>query len=171
MDTLLSYLYTAMEESYLQQWQILQTIPGINATSAALIIVETGVDMEQFGTIRRMMSWAGICPGNNESAGKSKSGRTRKANQYLRRTLCEIANAAVRTRSQFQGKYRAMVIRRGHKRTIFAIGHKILRITYAMLKDGTPYKDPDIDYEALMVKRNAPRWIKALNTFGLLHTH
>jgi len=107
---------------------------------------------------------------HNESAGKRKRGRTCKGNRKIRQLLCEISNAARRTNSQFKGKYKGLVVRRGHKRTIIAIGHKILRIIFVLLKKRVAYKDPSIDYEALLVKRNAPRWIQALKKFGyLLH--
>ena len=153
---------------YQQQWQLLQTIPGVDAISAALMIAEIGVEMERFGTGEQFVSWAGLCPGNHESAGKRKSGRMRKGNRVLRQLLCEIANAARRTNSQFKGKYNALVIRRGHKRTIVALGHKLLRVIYAILKQQQPYCDPDIDYDALVVHKNAPRWIKALQKYGYL---
>lgn len=84
--------------------------------------------MRQFETSERFCSWAGVCLGNNESAGKRKSSRTVKGSSSLRRVLCEISNAATRTRSQFQGYYKALQIRRGHKRTIIAAAHKILRV-------------------------------------------
>ena len=66
------------------------------------------------------------------------------------------------------GKYQSLVIRRGHKRSIIAVAHKMLRVIYSMLKNNRPYYDPEVDYEALMVQRNAPRWIKALNKYGYL---
>lgn len=122
------------------------------------------------GSGARLTSWAGMCPGNNESAGKRKSGRTCKGNQAVRRLLCEIANAARKTKSQFKGKYKSLVIRRGHKRTIIALGHKILRVIFALLETVSPYHDPEVDYEAIMVERNAPRWIRALEKFGFLPT-
>ena len=149
-----------------EYWKILQTIPGIDQVSAALLIAEIGIDMERFGNMHRLASWAGMCPGNNESAGKRKSGRTRKGNRTIRQILCQVANSARRTTSQFKSKYQALVIRRGHKRAIIAIGHKILRIIFTILKKLEPYKDPDVNYEEMQVKRNAPRWIKALKKYG-----
>jgi transposase len=146
----------------------LQTLPGVDKFSSAMLIVEIGVDMEQFGSDGNLSSWAGMCPGNNESAGKKKSGRAGKGNGTVRRILCEVANAARKTNSQFKGKYKSLVIRRGHKRTIIAVGHKILRVIYSMLKNKQPYYDPDIDYEAIVVERNAPRWLQALIKFGYL---
>lgn len=70
--------------------------------------------------------------------------------------------------SQFKGKYAGLVIRRGNKRSIVAVGHKLLRVIYAMLKNNQPYQDPGIDYEALIVQKNAPRWIKALEKYDYL---
>ncbi|MBF0468628.1 MAG: IS110 family transposase [Desulfamplus sp.] len=124
--------------------------------------------MDQFGSAGNLSSWAGMCPGNNESAGKRKSGRARKGNGTVRRILCEAANSARKTKSQFKGQYQSLVIRRGHKRTIVAVGHKLLRVIFSMLKKNQPYYDPGIDYEALVVKRNAPRWLQALAKFGYL---
>jgi len=161
------YLFAAMTP-YQEQWGIMQTLPGVDKFSAAMLIIEIGTDMEQFGSSGQLASWAGMCPGNNESVGKRKSGRARKGNRSVRRVLCEVANAARKTNSQFKGKYQGLVIRRGHKRTIIAVGHKILRVIYSMLKNNQPYWDPEIDYEALTVKRNAPRWLRALTKYGYL---
>jgi transposase len=153
---------------YQPQWRLLQTLPGVDTIAAALWIAEIGIDRERFGSGEQFASWAGLCPGNNESAGKRKSSRLRQGNRVLRQVLCEIANAACRTNSQFKGKYRALVIRRGHKRTIMALAHKLLRVIYALLKHQQPYRDPGIDYEALIVQKNAPRWIQALKKYGYL---
>jgi transposase len=161
------YLFKAMTP-YQEQWGILQTLPGVDKFSSAMLLIEIGTDMEQFGSSGHLASWAGMCPGNNESAGKRKNGRARKGNRSVRRVLCEVANAARKTNSQFKGKYQSLVIRRGHKRTIIALGHKILRVIYSMLKNNQPYWDPGIDYEALTVRRNAPRWLRALNKYGYL---
>jgi transposase len=159
------YIFKAMAP-YQQQWEFLQTVPGIDQIGAALLLVEIGVDMERFGSKENLASWAGMCPGNNESAGKRKSGKTRKGNRAIRRILCEAANAASKTNSQFKGKYQGLVIRRGHKRAIIAVGHKILRVVYSLLKNGRAYIDPEIDYESMVVKKNAPRWIQALKKYG-----
>ena len=131
-----------------------------------MLIAEIGTDMDRFGSKERLSSWAGLCPGNNESAGKRKNGRAYRGNRYIKRLLCESANSACRTNSQFKGLYQGLVIRRGHKRTIMAVAHKLLEVSYVLLKKRQPYVDPKIDYEALTVGRNAPRWIKALKKFG-----
>jgi len=150
---------------------LLQTLPGVDLIGAAMLLVEIGTDMDAFGHADRLASWVGICPGNNESAGKRKSGRVRKGNLYVRRLLCEFAHAASRTTSVFKSKFQSLVVRRGHKRAIVAIGHKILRTIFFMLKRREHYRDCATDYEALSVQRNAPRWIKALTKFGFIPQH
>ena len=147
---------------------LLQTLPGVDTIGAALLLVEIGDDMKAFGSADRLASWAGLCPGNNESAGKRKSGRTRKGNPYVRRVLCECAHAASRTQCALRTKFQNLVVRRGHKRSIIALAHKMLRIIYFMLSRGTHYRDAATDYEALSVQRNAARWIKKLIKFGFL---
>ena len=147
---------------------LLQTLPGVDLIGAAMLLVEIGSDMDAFGSADRLASWVGICPGNNESAGKRKSGRVRKGNLYVRRLLCEFAHAASRTTSVFKSKFQALIIRRGHKRSIVALAHKLLRTMFFMLKRGEHYRDCATDYEALSVQRNAPRWIKALTRFGFI---
>ena len=147
---------------------LLQTLPGVDLIGAAMLLVEIGTDMDAFGSADRLASWVGICPGNNESAGKRKSGRVRKGNLYVRRLLCEFAHAASRTKSVFKSKFQSLLLRRGHKRSIVAIGHKILRTIFFMLQRREHYRDSATDYEALSVQRNAPRWIKALTRFGFI---
>jgi transposase len=147
---------------------LLQTLPGVDLIGAAMLLVEIGTDMEVFGSADRLASWVGICPGNHESAGKRRSGRVRKGNPYVRRLLCEFAHAASRTQSALQAKFKTLLVRRGHKRAIVALAHKMLRTLFFMIKRGEPYRDSATDYEALAVQRNAPRWIKALTRFGYI---
>lgn len=156
----------------LQTWQpqlnLLQTVPGVDLIGAAMLLVEIGVDMAAFGSAERLASWVGICPGNNESAGKRKTGRIRKGNAWVRRLLCEFAQAAARTRSALRAKFDAIAIRKGRKKSIIALAHKMLRTLYAMLSAGAHYQDKSVDYEALSVARNAPRWIKMLKKHGFI---
>jgi transposase len=147
---------------------LLQTVPGIDRIGAAMLLVEIGTNMGLFSGSDRLASWAGMCPGNNRSAGKRKNERQRKGNTYVRRLLCEFVQAARKTACAFQAKHRALVIRRGFKRAIMACAHKMLRVIWAMLLRNQPYRDAAVDYEALSVRRNAPRWIKALKQFGYL---
>lgn len=147
---------------------LLQTVPGVNEIGAAMLLAEIGGDMSEFGTADRLASWVGICPGNHESAGKQRTGRTRKGNFHARRLLCEFAHAASHTQSVFQAKFKTLLVRRGYKRAIIAIAHKLLRTMFHILKHGEHYRDSTMDYEALSVAKNAPRWIKALTKFGFI---
>ena len=124
--------------------------------------------MHGFGSAERLASWVGICPGNNESAGKRKSGKTRKGNAWVRRLLCEFAQAAARNRCALKDKFAALSIHKGHKKSIVALAHKMLRIIFAVLKASQPYCDQAVDYAALSVLRNAPLWMKMLIKHGFL---
>ena len=146
----------------------LQTLPGVDRVGAAMLLVEIGDDMSVFGSAERLASWVGLCPGNNESAGKKKSGRIRKGNPWLRRLLCEFAQAAARTRCGLKDKFQALSIRRGRKRAIVALAHKLLRIVYVLISRREHYRDSTVDYEAQMVANNAPRWFKMLRKHGFL---
>ena len=147
----------------------LQTIPGIDFGSACTILVEIGPDLGAFREARHLGAWAGVAPGNNTSAGKRRSGRARKGNPTLRATLAECAHGAVRTkRSQFYNYHRALAGRIGYKRAILATAHKLLRVTHAVLRHDRPYTDPGIDYQQLVVERNAPRWLRMLRQYGFL---
>lgn len=148
--------------------QFLMTIPGIDRLAAAKLLVEIGIDMAAFGTAGRLCKWAGVCPGNDESAGKRRRGNTAPGNRYVRALLCQIAWAAVRTTSQFKGRFQSLVGRRGTKRAIIAIGHKVLKTVFVLLSRQVPYQDSTVDYEALAVQRHAPRWIRPLRKFGYL---
>lgn len=160
-----AYILDAMK-SYAWAHRLLQTIPGIDQIASALILIETGVDMAQFGSAQRLASWASLCPGNNESAGKRKSGRTGRNNGVIRYLLCECANAARNTKSSLAAKYRSLKVRKSHKKTIVALAHKMIRIIYVMLERKEAYHDPQIDYAAISAKKNAPRWIKQLRAIG-----
>lgn len=146
--------------------RLLQTIPGIDQIAGALILIEIGDDMGRFGCADRLAAWAALCPGNNESAGKRKSGRTRKGNAIIRYILCECANAARMTKSSLATKYKSLMVRKTHKKAIVAIAHKMIRLIYLMLTRREPYLDPCIDYAAMSAKKNAPRWIKQLRQIG-----
>jgi len=161
------YLLEGLKE-YEALLTLLQTIPGIDRQGAAMLLVEIGADMSVFSSAEHIASWVGICPGNNESAGKRKSGRIRRGNPWVRRLLCEFAQAAARTRCGLKAKFESLMIRKGYKKAIVALAHKLLRIIYAMLRDRTYYQDSTIDYEALTVARNAPRWLKMLRKHGFI---
>jgi hypothetical protein len=107
-----------------------------------------------------------LWPGNNESAGKRKTGKVRHGNPIVRYFLCEAANAARKTKTFFRAKYESPVIRRGYKKTIIAIAHKLIRTIYIVPDRRKPYRDSAFDYEAASVAKNAPRWIRALKKYG-----
>ena len=148
---------------------LLQTIPGIDRCSACAVLAEIGPDLKAFGNAERLAAWAGVCPGNDRSAGKRRSARVRMGNKVLRAVLVECAHGAARTHGcQFRGYHKALMVRRGYKRAIVATAHKLLRVLYVVLRDARPYQDPEADYEELMVRRNAPRWIRMLHRYGLI---
>jgi transposase len=159
------YLLTAMQP-YAWAHLLLQTIPGIDEIAAAMILIEIGDDMDRFGCAGRLASWAALSPGNNESAGKRKSGRTRHGNSIIRFILCECANAARMTKSTLAAKYRSLTVRKSHKRAIVAVAHKMIRLIFVMLSRRQPYIDQSIDYASISAKKNAPRWIKQLKIIG-----
>lgn len=161
-----AYILSAMQP-YSHAHRLLQTIPGIDQIASALILIEIGDDMTRFGSADRLAAWAALCPGNNESAGKRKSGRTRKGNAIIRYILCECANAARMTKSSLAAKYKALMVRKTHKKAIVAVAHKLIRIVYLLLTRDVAYHDPQIDYAEMSAKKNAPRWIKQLRQIGM----
>jgi transposase len=120
----------------------LDTIPGIARRAAEQIVAELGVDMGRFPTAAHAASWTGICPGNNESTGKRRSGTTPKGNRWLRTALVECAHGAVRKKdSYFRAQYHRLAPRRGGKRSIVAVAHSILVAAYHVLRHETEYRD------------------------------
>jgi transposase len=120
----------------------LDTIPGVGPYLAEALIAEIGIDMSRFPTPAHLASWAGMCPGNHESAGKRRSGRTRKGSPWLRTLLVQAAHAGARKKDTYLGaQYRRLAARRGKSRAAVAVGHTILVIAYHLLRDGTGYHD------------------------------
>jgi hypothetical protein len=131
-------------EPYRRQYELLMTIPGIRETAAANILAEIGPNRDQFPTADHLCSWAGICSGNNRSAGKSKSSHIKKANKFLLAGLVEAAWGAARTEgSQFQRKFRRQGKKLGKKKATIAICRSVLRVAGSILKNDRPYTEPD----------------------------
>jgi len=122
----------------------LDTIPGVGRRTAEAIAAEVGVAMDRFPSARHLASWAGMCPGQHESAGKRRSGKTRPGSPFLRAALAEAAWAASRTKTEtaLRAQYRRLAARRGKKRAIVAVGHSILVCADHMLRDERDYADP-----------------------------
>jgi transposase len=143
-DTIATYdrhieMLTAADAAALAR---LDTIPGVARRTAEVIVAELGCDMTRFPTAGHAASWAGLCPGNHESAGKRLSGRTRFANRVLRQALVESARGAVFKRDSYlAAQYRRLVKRRGDKKAIVAVAHSILVIAYHLLRDGQSYRE------------------------------
>ena len=146
----------------------LDTIIGVGLSTAQMILSEVGIDMSRFSTADHLCAWAGVASGNNESAGKRLSGRTRKGNPMLRAGLVQAAHAAARTRNNYLAAlYRRIAAKRGKQRAIIAVAHAILKIAYHMLTQHTVYNDLGADYfDKLNPKRTADRLIKRLTDMG-----
>ncbi len=122
--------------------ELLRSIPGVERRAAEVILAEIGTDMTVFPTAAHLASWAGLCPGQNESAGKRKPARTRKGSKWLRKTLTESARAAARTKESYLAeRYRRLAARRGDKKAIVAISHEILTVCWHMLSSGELYRE------------------------------
>jgi transposase len=147
---------------------LLDTVPGVGRRLAEEIVAETGTNMERFPTAAHLASWAGMAPGNNESAGKRKSGRTRKGNKALRAALTEAARAAARTKGTYlSASYHRIAARRGANRAAIAIGHTILVIAYHILKRRQPYVELGANYLDERKKQAVlRRTIKRLENLG-----
>ena len=130
-----------------QELELLQTVPGVGQRTAELLVAEMGTDMERFPTSAHLASWAGMAPGNNESAGKRKTGRTRKGNKHIRTALVQVARAAARNKECYlSAQYHRLVARRGSNRAAVAVGHSILVIAYHILKRHQPYRELGSNY-------------------------
>ena len=136
----------SLVEPYENAVQLLCTIPGVDRSSAITIISEIGTDMAQFSTSKRLCCWAGLTPGNNESAGKKKSVRITRAGVYLKPALVQVAHAAVKSNKSpyYKAKYERIMKRRGKKRAIIAVARMILTAIYHMLSTGEAWNPTDL---------------------------
>lgn len=159
---------------FLAEVERLDAIPGVGRRTAEVIVAEVGVDMTRFPTAAHLASWAGMCPGNHESAGKHLSGRTRKANRYLRSALVEAAQAASHCKANYlAAQYRRLCPRRGKKKAIVAVGHSILTIAYHLLKaPNSVYRDLGATYfdqrEREVIQQRLVRRLEALGNRVIL---
>jgi transposase len=134
-------------EPYAAAVALLRTIPGVKQRAAEVILAELGVEMGQFHSARHLCSWAALCPGNDQSAGKRRSGRTRHGNRWLKAVLVQAAWAALKTKgSYFGAQFRRIAGRRGQKRAALAVAHSLLTVIYHVLRDGVAFADLGGDY-------------------------
>jgi transposase len=147
---------------------LLDTIPGVARRTAEMLVAEIGTDMTRFPSADHLASWAGVAPGNHESAGNRTSGKTRKGNRFLRTTLVHAAHAAARTRStSLSAQYRRLASRRGKKRAILAVAHSILVMAYYMIQRKEPYREAGADFfDRLQPEDTARRLVKRLESLG-----
>jgi transposase len=125
----------------------LDSIPGISRQTAEVLLAEMGWDMSRFPSDKNLASWAGMCPGNNESAGKRRNGKTRKGSRWLRHALIEAAHGAARTKNKYlKTQYHRVAAHRGKKKALVAVGHSILIISYHLLTRGQEYTDLGANY-------------------------
>jgi transposase len=167
-DTRIEQVMSPLE---LESVKMLDAIPGFDVRTAEIVIAEIGTDMSHFRTPQHLASWAGMCPGNNESAGKRKSGRTSKANHWLKSALNQAAWGASRTRrSYYCAQHQRIAKRRGAKRATMAVGHSLLVTTHCLLSDPKPYVDLGNGYfdRALTPEKQADQMVRKLKRLGYL---
>ena len=171
LDEQISLLSDAIEEQirpFAPAVELLCTIPGVQRRTAEVVIAEIGADMSVFPTAGHLASWAGLCPGNDESAGKRRSGRSRKGSRWLGIALTEAAQANTRSRDTYlSAQYRRLKPRRGHRKAIGAVRHSIIVACWHMLTTGEVYRDAGGDYfTRLDPDKQARRLIAQLERLG-----
>ena len=163
-DARIQEIWGACEEAV----GLLDTIPGVARRTAEMLVAEIGTDMTRFPSADHLASWAGVAPGNHESAGKRASGKTRKGNRFLRTTLIQAAHAAARTKGTYlSAQYRRLAARRGKKRAMLAVAHSMLVMAYYMLQRQEPYREAGADFfDRLQPEDTAQRLVKRLEHLG-----
>lgn len=170
LDEAIERVSTQIEEQlrpFEEELARLDTIPGISRRAAEVLLAEIGPDMSRFPTAGHLASWAGMCPGNNESAGKHLSGRTRKGSPWLRQVLVEAAHGASHTKNSYlSAQYRRLAARRGRKKALIAVGHSILIMAYYVLVRKEEYRELGGNYfderERQAVERRLVRRLERL---------
>ena len=133
--------------TFAQAITILDSIPGVDRRGAELLVAEWGIEMARFGTAGRLAAWTGVAPGNDESAGKHRSGKTRTGNRALRTGLTQMAHATARTKGTYlSALYQRLTARRGKKRAMMAVAHAIVVSAFHMLSRQEPYHDLGAPY-------------------------
>jgi transposase len=170
-EELIAELDTKIEEQtrpFADKIEDLGAVPGVNRRAAEVVLAEVGTDMAPFPTHQHLASWAGMCPGNEESAGKRRKRRITPGNRWLKRSLVQAAWGASHTKNTYlASQYRRLAGRRGKKRALIAVGHSMLVIFYHMLKDGTSYADLRGDFfDRLEPERLTRYYVKRLQALG-----
>lgn len=170
-EELLAELDRQIEEQtrpFADEMERLDVIPGVDRHVAQVLLAEVGANMQPFATHRHLASWAGMCPGNEQSAGKRRRRRITPGNGWLKRTLTQAAWAASHTKNSYlASQYRRLAGRRGKKRALIAVGHSILVIFYHLMKSQTPYTDLGVDFfDRLEPKRLIRYYVRRLESLG-----
>jgi transposase len=171
IDTQIAQLEAEMEKQnapFEEAVSLLDEIPGFDRTTACSVIAEIGIDMNQFPSADHLASWAGVCPGNNESAGKRLSGKSRKGSRWLRQKLCQSAWCASRSKkSYFAAFFQRIAVPRGRKRAIVAVSHSLLVVCYYLLKRRCHFQDLGVNYfDQLNHEKLTRYFLKRLTRLG-----
>jgi transposase len=143
-----------------EELKLMMSIPGFDRVMAVSVLAEVGPDMAVFPTEHHLASWTGVCPGNNQSAGKSRDGRPQRGNPWLKTMICQAALSAVRTKGSYvKDKYHRLKARRSHNKAIMAIAHKLIVSVFHVLKDHVTYKELGA---AWLDKRDSDRVVRGL---------
>lgn len=152
---------------YEEEMLLLQSIPSVKANAAATIIAEIGTDMSRFPTAKHLASWAGVCPGNKQSAGKRLKNGITKGNPYLRAILAEVVWSITRTDTYLAAQYHRIARRKGKRRAVMAVAHSLLVIIYHVLKEKKPYEELGADYfDRLDTQQTQRYYVRRLEQLG-----